>query len=897
MTHSANLILAVSLIYVALLFCLAWFVDRRAARGRERWLHSPVVYTLSLSVYCTAWTFYGAVGSAARSGLEFATIYLGPTLVFVGWWWLIRKIVRIGRTHRITSIADMISSRYGKSGALAAIATLVAVMAATPYIALQLQSVTLSFEVIIGGGAEHDARIAFWTAVGMAVFTILFGTRTLDENERHYGVVAAIAAEAIVKLTALIAVGMFAIFGISGGLPESLSTTLTAANFDESVFGSRWVTLLFLSAAAIICLPRQFQVTVVENTSERQLVTASWMFPFYLLLTSAFVLPIAGAGLATMPSDANPDLFVLTLPLSAGKQELAILAFIGGFSSATSMVIVSTIALSTMVSNHIIAPISMWLLSLRREEQSGDVMRVLLMTRRFAIVAVLGLGYLYFILTGGSGALASIGLIAFCGVAQFLPSLIAGIFWRGATKAGAMSGLLTGFVLWTYTLFLPSFDGTFILSAETIRDGLFGIGMLRPHALAGFTGADPLVHATFWSVGANAAVLILVSLFTRLSPLERLQGTLFVDVFRSEPGQTLGVVRRSAATEDLFILAQRILGRDAAAALFASAARAQGKTSGLPDPSPAFISRFERELAGSVGAASAHAMVNRSAGGETISLTDLMDIADEAAKLMRTSQALAAKSREAEHTAAQLRAANERLRSLDMQKDEFLSQVSHELRTPMTSVRSFAEILEQSPDLDADTRRRFAAIIQKESIRLTSLLDEIRDMSFLHEDADSVPLDDIDGEKVLDVAVEVALAASGGRRVAFNWGQRAGPVLVRAHADRLSQVFINLISNAIKHNNGPDPAIRIDSRVVDGAYEVAIEDNGPGIPEGLRERVFERFFRHSAAGGAGLGLPISLRIMQTFGGSIGLEPGRSSGARFIIRTPLASAGIPPPESP
>ncbi|MEM8756063.1 MAG: sodium:solute symporter, partial [Pseudomonadota bacterium] len=296
MTVDANLILGVSLGYVALLFALAWFVDDRAAKGGGAWLRSPVAYTLALSVYCTAWTFYGAVGSAARSGLEFATIYLGPTLVFIGWWWLIRKIVRIGRIHRITSIADMISSRYGKSGGLAAFATVVAVVATTPYIALQLQSLTLAYESIAGGGPEQDARIAFWAAAGLGVFTILFGTRSLDENERHHGVVAAIAAEAVVKLAALIAVGLYAVYGVAGGLEETFADTTAESLAVDDVFGPRWMTLLFLSGAAIICLPRQFQVTVVENTDERHLATASWLFPTYLLLISLFVLPIAAVG-------------------------------------------------------------------------------------------------------------------------------------------------------------------------------------------------------------------------------------------------------------------------------------------------------------------------------------------------------------------------------------------------------------------------------------------------------------------------------------------------------------------------------------------------------------------------------------------------------------------------
>ena len=343
---SLNLLLVVCLAYVALLFAVAFFVDRRARQGRLNWLRSPVVYTLSISVYCTSWTFYGAVGSAARNGLEFITIYLGPTLVFVGWWWLLRKLVRIGRVHRITSIADLISSRYGKSSGLAVLVTVIAVIATTPYIALQLQSVTRSVQVIVG---EADSgSTAFWIAGGMALFTILFGTRNLDANERHHGVVAAIAVEAIVKLVALLAVGVFVVWGIAGGMGKIFADVPAEVVYGgENIFGPRWIVLTFLSATAIICLPRQFQVTVVENVDERHLATASWLFPLYLFGMCLFIMPIAIAGLKVLPAGSNPDLFVLTLPLAENRQELALLAFLGGFSSATSMVIVAAIAVST----------------------------------------------------------------------------------------------------------------------------------------------------------------------------------------------------------------------------------------------------------------------------------------------------------------------------------------------------------------------------------------------------------------------------------------------------------------------------------------------------------------------------------------------------------------------
>ncbi len=870
---SVDLILGFCVGYVALLFAVAFFVDRWARQGRAGWLSSPVIYTLSISVYCTAWTFYGAVGSAARNGLEFATIYLGPTLVFVGWFWLLRKLVRIGRAHRITSIADLISSRYGKSASIAVLVTLIALIATTPYIALQLQSVTRSYQVITG---ESDgAGTAFWIAAGLALFAILFGTRNLDANERHHGVVAAIAVEAVVKLLALIAVGVFVVFGVAGGLDEIFADVPDEVIYGSGdVFGARWLALIFLSAAAIICLPRQFQVTVVENVDERHLATASWLFPLYLFGMSLFIMPIALAGLKYLPAGSDPDLFVLTLPLQEERHELALLAFLGGFSSATSMVIVAAIAVSTMVSNHIVMPILLQFMPASRGV-SGDVRSLLLVTRRVSIAFILGLGYLYFRLTGGSDALAAIGLIAFVGVAQFLPSLVGGIFWRGATRTGALTGLAAGFLLWTYTLFLPSFGGDFLLGPEVLRDGPWGIAALRPQALLGLQGWDPLVHALVWSVGVNTLLFLVVSALSEARALDRLQGALFVDAFRASGGETPRFVAGSVTSENLFVLAQRILGSGPARALFDEIARDQGRSGSLPAPTDAAIARLERELSGSIGAASAHAMVGRVAGRESVGMTELIDIADETQRLIVTSRRLSEKSAELERAAHQLREANERLRALDAQKDEFLSQVSHELRTPMTSIRSFSEILlSQDGDVSDAERERFVSIINDESLRLTRLLDEILDISRLEAGTLSLPMGVVEPDGAISAALDTVAGVMRKSGVVVHREPVPDGVRVAANEDRLRQVLINLLSNAIKYNTAPAPEITVQPRTDGNEVTIDVIDNGGGVSRAEAATVFEKFARGSRAArdhGAGLGLTISRAIMRTMGGDLTLE--------------------------
>ncbi|TBX27771.1 sodium:solute symporter, partial [Roseovarius sp. JS7-11] len=525
-------LVAICILYVVVLFGIAFLAEKKATEGNARWLNSPFVYTLSLSIYTTAWTFYGAVGSAARSGLEFMTIYLGPTLVFIGWFWLLRKMVRIGRAQRITSIADMISSRYGKSGALAALVTVLAVIGTTPYVALQLQSVTLSFSVFADPGefaALGTDTTAVWVAGGLALFTIIFGTRSLDVNERHPGLVSAIALEAIVKLAALLAVGVFVVWGVAEGPADILARIDESPISEWSSNGARWVGLTTLSAAAILCLPRMFQVLVVENANEGHLATASWAFPLYLLLMSLFVLPIAVVGLQVLPEGANPDLYVLTLPLAFDQDMLALLVFLGGFSSATSMVIVAALALSTMLSNHIIVPIWLWVTK-GEDPMSGDMRRVALMARRLSIIGVLFLGLIYYRSSGGSVALASIGLIAFLGVSQVLPALLGGIFWRGATRAGAMAGIAAGFAIWAWVLLMPN-AATSGLMQGMLENGPFGIEWLRPSTPLGIRGADPLLTAMVLSLGVNTFLFTFVSLITFPSPMERLQGAQFVNVF------------------------------------------------------------------------------------------------------------------------------------------------------------------------------------------------------------------------------------------------------------------------------------------------------------------------------------------------------------------------------
>ncbi len=907
------LIVAAALVYLGLLFVIAFWGDRRAAAGRSL-VRNPYVYTLAIAVYCTAWTYYGAVGSAARSGLEFLTIYLGPTVVFLGWWFVLRKILRIRKVFRITSIADFISSRYGKSTRLSMLVTLIAVVGTTPYIALQLKAVATSFNVVAGfkgldasGAAVQSANLltdtAFWVAAGMAAFVVLFGTRQIDADEHHEGVVAAVAFESIFKLAAFLAVGLFVTFGLHDGFAAlfARATELEQASallaFPEGG-GPRWLTLMLLAMAAVICLPRQFQITMVENVDERHLRTASWLFPLYMLGMSIFALPIALAGLVHLPATADPDFFVLTLPMAQGQETLALLAFLGGLSSATSMVIVAAIALSTMICNDLVMPALLRVPGLRLTERS-DLTGLLLGIRRISIVGIFLLGYVYYDLAAESGALAAIGLISFAAVAQFLPAMLGGLFWRGATQAGALAGLVIGFLTWAYTLVVPAVARSDWVHPALLTEGPWGIGLLRPESLFGLSGWEPLSHAMVWSLGLNLLVYVGVSLFTRSTALERLQSGLFVGVFRHDMANRPSAWTRSASVAELYDLTQRFLGRDRAYRAFRDYARARGEPGVMPAQADSDLVAFvERLLAGSLGAASAHVVVSSVAKGEMPTLDEVMTLLEETHQAIAYSQELERKSAELEQTAAELKRANARLEELDKLKDDFLSTVSHELRTPLTSIRSFSEILVDNPDLPQARMHHFLEIIASESQRLTRLIDEILDLARLEQGRTDWHIARVDAAETLERAVTVSGGLIQERGVALRTdirGTGTAAAMVEADPDRLVQVCVNLLSNAVKYAAGEPPTVWITGRPEAAGYRITVADSGAGIAPEDRTRVFDKFAKAVETApdrppGTGLGLAITRHIVEHCGGSIWLgDDGEAPGATFHVHLPSADA--------
>ncbi|OJX75194.1 ATP-binding protein [Magnetospirillum sp. 64-120] len=893
---SGPVVVAVSIGYLLVLFAIAWIGDRRAAQGRSP-INNSTTYVLSMAVFCTSWTFYGSVGRAAQGGLAFLPIYLGPTLVVALSGVIIGKMVHIGRSHRITSIADFISARYGKSTVLGGIVTIIAVTGIMPYISLQLKAVSTTLTALLdwpnASAPISDIPVlgdtVLLVALFLAAFAILFGTRHIDASEHHQGMVLAIAFESVIKLVAFLAVGAFVTYHLHDGFADIFQKA--AANPDMhrlftiqgSAYGD-WVALVVLSMLAFTCLPRQFQVTVVENTDRRHVDRMVWLFPLYLLAINIFVLPVALAGRMAFGEQISPDLYVLALPLSQGAEALAMLVFLGGLSAAASMVIVETIALATMVSNDLLMPLLLrlrWLDLSKRADLSG----LLLTIRRATIAAVVLLGYAYVRLIGDSYALVTIGLTSFAAAAQFAPALIGGILWKGATEKGAMAGLLSGFAIWLYTLLLPNFARSGWLPLEFAEQGLAGIEFLKPYALFGLSGLEPVTHSLVWSMLANVGAYVLVSLLTGHTALERIQASLFVDALRPT-GPAHGrsrFWRGTASVAELRALCVRFVGLERADRAFAQWAEQRGiDLDRLTEAGSDLVDMAETLLAGAIGTASARVMVASVSKGEVVGLDEVMEILDEASQIIAYSQRL-------EAATAELKEANARLKELDRMKDDFISTVTHELRTPLTSIRSFSEILFDNPGMEEAQRQEFLSIVIKESERLTRLINQVLDMAKLESGRMAWTIAPASPRALVEDCVAATHALFEDKEVTLDIDLAQVPQIA-TDADKFMQVVINLLSNAVKFVDPAKGRVRLSLSAEADGIRLRVADNGPGLPVDSLEKVFDRFLQvgdtmTNKPKGTGLGLAISKTIVEHLGGRIWAENAADGGAVFTFTLP------------
>jgi Na+/proline symporter/signal transduction histidine kinase len=627
-------VIAAAFAYIGLLFFVASHGDRRSAGERGR--ASGLIYPLSLAIYCTSWTFFGSVGFATRTNFDFLAIYVGPILMIGLCTPLLRRVIHLAKSQNITSIADFIAARYGKSQAVAATVALIAIIGSVPYIALQLKAMASSLETILSEDKAFSSipiigDIALVVTLAMAAFAVLFGTRQTDATEHQHGLMLAVATESIVKLVAFIAAGAFVTFWMFSPhelVERAMKTPEAVRAIDYVPSLGNFLTMTLLSFCAIMLLPRQFHVSVVENSTQAEVSRARWLFPLYLVAINLFVIPIAIAGLVIFPFGAvDSDMYVLALPIEGNSPLLSVGVFIGGLSAGTAMVIVECVALSIMVSNDLVLPLVLPHSGEIRDGQK-DFGNFLLKVRRFAIFAIMVMAYFYYRALGTT-QLAAIGLLSFAAIAQLAPAFFGGLFWRRATARGAMAGMLVGFAVWLYTLFVPSFLENSTAGLLLLQHGPFGIAALRPQALFG-ADLTPLLHGVLWSLSLNILSYVVFSLAQAPSSIERLQADLFVPNTLAPITPTFRRWRTTVTVQDIQSTVAQYLGPDRARHAFEAFGVVHH---GALDPSaPAdfeLLQHAERLIASSIGAPSSRLVMSLLLRKRTVSAKAALKLLDD----------------------------------------------------------------------------------------------------------------------------------------------------------------------------------------------------------------------------------------------------------------------------
>jgi len=872
---SSFLVILVIIVYLAVIFYVAYWAEKNS---KSTWVNNPYVYTLSLAVYCTAWTYYGSVGLAASSGLKFLTIYLGPVIIIPTWILLMRKIIRISKSNKISSLADFISLRYGNNRFLGALVTLVCVLAIVPYISLQLKAISETFNVITNHNIISSSIIndtTFYIAILLALFAAFFGTQHTDASEKHKGIITAIALESVIKLIFFLIIGVYVTFYLFNGPTDIYEKASILPNFDihQKINGVEdgfnWFLLSLLSMIAIMLLPRQFQVTVVENEREKYLKKVTWLFPLYLLLFNIFVIFIAWGGNIIFQNDqVDADLFTLMLPLQNGHEFLALLVFLGGFSAAISMVVISTLALSTMLSNNLIIPYGF--LGKFSKGESAENTESIKTIRRLAIFILIIVAYFFYRSFTLDRSLVSIGLISFVIIAQLAPSFFGGLFWRRGSSKGAIYGIIIGFFVTVYTLIIPFTIDSQLFSTSFIHEGLFGINLLKPYELFGLQIFEPVPHAFFWSLFFNVIVYILISVNIVGNYRERNFAEMFVDNSKyASLHENAYVWKGEAYVKDIRKVLTRFLGEkrtERALNLFFMKYDIDKKTQ-FADAR--LVNFSEKLLTGSIGSASSRILISSVVKEEEISLPEVLNILDETQKAKES---------------------NKELQERDKQKDDFLDTVAHELKTPITSIRALSEILLEDDAIEIETKKKFLKSIVSESERISRLINNILDLEKLSTGKEKLELVENSIKNTIIESVDAVRQLALNNQVYIN-SEGVQDIKTVYDEDRIQQVIINLLSNAIKFSNKNNGKVYIITVINNNKLEILVEDNGKGIEQNDLNLIFNKFYQAKNQTilkpiGSGLGLAISKQIIKSHNGKIWAENMKPQGARVTFTLPL-----------
>tara|TARA_R110000868_G_scaffold215785_3_gene465915 strand:+ start:10107 stop:12794 length:2688 start_codon:yes stop_codon:yes gene_type:complete len=889
-------LISIIICYLAILFCIAFFAEKNA---KSKWVNNPFVYTLSLAVYCSAWTYYGSVGIAANSGINFLPIYLGPVIAAPLWIILLRKIMRISKQHKISSIADFISLRYGNNRFLGALITVICMLGIVPYISLQLKATSETFEIMTNEASYVSTNIfddsTFYIAVLLAVFAAFFGTQRTDASEKHRGIVVSVSFESILKLLFFLIIGIYITFFLFDGTTDIYNQMASTPNFESLAKmngledGFEWFFMIMISFIAIFLLPRQFQVSVLENTREKHLKQAIWMFPLYLLLFNIFVIFIAWSGKLTFGNSVNAEYFALLLPLQHQNIFLALLVFLGGFSAVISMVVVSTLALSTMVSNNLIIPYGFLdKFSKGQPDRNSNYIKNI---RRISIFCIIIIAYFFYINFSIELSLYSIGLISFVIISQLAPSFFIGLFWnRGSSKASII-GILVGFFVTVYTLVLPFTIEAFTGIHDFTDKGLFNLSVLRPYALFGIDFLSPPTHAFFWSMSANVLCYLIFSLISKGNYRERNYAEMFVNSTKYSSLQDNALVWKGEAyVSDIKSVLNKFLGEDRAQRalnLFFMKYKIPPNTQ-MADAR--LINFSEKLLTGSIGSASAKILIASAVKEEQISLVEVLKILEESKETIANNKILREKSEELSILALKLKQANEELISKDKQKDEFLDTVAHELKTPVTGIRAATELLMDDDGMPVEIKGQFLNNMLNDSDRLSRLINNILDFEKLSRGRNQLNIQRNGIKRTIKHAIV------GVQQLAINKGitiinDNLVDFRFSYDEDRILQVLTNLLSNALKFTEPNKGKIIVEYKMINNFVEVYVIDNGKAIPEEDFEHIFDKFYQSKNQNtvkpeGSGLGLAICKQILEQHNGKIWAKKGNKNGATFVFILPF-----------
>jgi Na+/proline symporter/signal transduction histidine kinase len=882
--------------YLAALFFIAFVAEKNS---KSKWVNNSVVYTLSLAVYCTAWTYYGSIGIAANSGINFLPVYLGPVIAAPLWIVLLKKIIRISKQHKISSIADFISLRYGNNRFLGALVTIVCLMAIVPYISLQLKAVSETFQLLSDDTSYVSTSVyddsTFYIALLLAVFATFFGTQTTDASEKHKGIVMSVAFESVIKLAFFLFVGIYVAYVLFDGTEDIYSKMSKAENFKSLTTingfenGFNWLYTIMLSFMAIFLLPRQFQVSVVENVREKHLKNAIWMFPLYLLLFNIFVIFIAWAGNLTIGNTEQAEYYALLLPLNNGNTFLAVLVFLGGFSAVISMVVVATLALSTMVSNNLVIPYGFleYFVKSHPERNAKYIKNI----RRISIFSIIIVAYAFYVNFSFELSLYSIGLMAFVIIAQLAPSFFIGLFWnRGSSKA-TIIGIITGLSVVFYTLILPFTIHAVTGSDDLVQYGLANIEMLKPHALFGIDFLSPPTHAFFWSMIVNVFCYVTFSVSSKGNYRERNYAEMFVDSKNYTDLQDGALVWKGEAyVADIKKVLVKFLGEARTQRALNLFFRKYDLPLDTQMADARLINFSEKLLTGSIGSASAKILIASVVKEDEVSLIEVLKILEESKETIARNKLLREKSSELTKLTNQLKDANEELIEKDKQKDEFLDTVAHELKTPITGIRATTELLmDDEDDMPPEIKTQFLKNMLQDSDRLSRLIHNILDFEKLSRGREQLNIQKHNIRNTIQKTIDSLYRIADKNEVKII-NSNMSDISAEYDEDRIVQVLTNLISNAIKFSN-KNGEIIVDYKYDKGYLEITVKDNGKGIPNQDLLFIFDKFYQSKNQNiqkpeGSGLGLAICKQIVENHNGKIWVKNNQKSGATFGFKLPF-----------